>query len=51
MTRRPRVACSQLLSLENMMWQTTGHWSLCDGSAERRNLVVEDDIEEGAVDV
>ena len=33
------------------MWQTTGRWSLREDSGEEGNLVVEDDIEEGAVDV
>jgi hypothetical protein len=36
MTSRSHVACSQLLSLENMIWQTTGRLSLREDSAGRR---------------
>ena len=49
MASRQRVACPQLLSLENSIWQTAGRCSCARIQPEDGNLIVQDDIEEGTV--
>jgi len=49
MRRKQPAACSQLLSVEHMIWQTAGRCSCAKIQPEDGNLVVQDDIEEGTV--
>lgn len=51
MTRRQRATCPELLSLENIFCRPQGACPCAMIQPEEGNLVVEDDIEEGAVDV
>jgi len=49
MPSRQCAVCSQLHSVEHMIWQTAGRCSCAKIQAEDGNLVVQDDIEEGTV--